>query len=144
MSQLIFRFFSGLKSDFRSTELVWLFIALTLYVTALSSVSFLADRMQRALAFDARQLLASDLLIVSDQPLPSSFLNEAQSKELKIAQTVVFQSMATVGSNSKLASLKAVSHQYTLRGSLRVQTGSEDKALSGGLSRVLFGLIRPY
>lgn len=132
MSQLIFRFFSGLKRDFRSTELSWLFIALTLSVTALSSVSFLADRMQRAFAFDARQLLASDLLIVSDQPLPSSFLNEAQSKELKIAQTVVFPSMATAGSNSKLASLKAVSPQYPLRGSLRVQIGSEDKVLNAG------------
>ncbi len=132
MSQLIFRFLSGLKRDFRSTELAWLFIALTLSVTALSSVSFLADRMQRAFAFDARQLLASDLLIVSDQPLPSSFLNEAQSKELKIAQTVVFPSMATTGSNSKLASLKAVSTQYPLRGTLRVQTGSEGKTLSSG------------
>lgn len=132
MSQLIFRFFSGLKRDFRSAELAWLFIALTLSVTALSSVSFLADRMQRAFAFDARQLLASDLLIVSDQPLPSSFLNEAQSKELKIAQTVVFPSMATTGSNSKLASLKAVSTQYPLRGTLRVQTGSEGKTLSSG------------
>jgi len=132
LSQLIFRFFSGLKRDFRSTELAWLFIALTLSVTALSSVSFLADRMQRAFAFDARQLLASDLLIVSDQPLPSSFLNEAQSKELKIAQTVVFPSMATTGSNSKLASLKAVSTQYPLRGTLRVQTGSEGKTLSSG------------
>ena len=132
MSQLIFRFLSGLKRDFRSTELAWLFIALTLSVTALSSVSFLADRMQRAFAFDARQLLASDLLIVSDQPLPSLFLSEAQSKELKIAQTVVFPSMATVGSKSKLASIKAVSSQYPLRGSLRIQTNSEGKALSGG------------
>ena len=132
MSQLIFRFLSGLKRDIRSTELAWLFIALTLSVTALSSVSFLADRMQRAFAFDARQLLASDLLIVSDQPLPNLFLSEAQSKELKIAQTVVFPSMATTGSNSKLASLKAVSPQYPLRGSLRVQTNAEDKALTGG------------
>ncbi len=123
---------SGLKRDFRSTELAWLFIALTLSVTALSSVSFLADRMQRAFAFDARQLLASDLLIVSDQPLPSLFLSEAQSKELKIAQTVVFPSMATVGSNSKLASLKAVSSQYPLRGSLSIQTGSKVEAQSGG------------
>lgn len=108
------------------------FIALTVSVTALSSVSFLADRMQRAFAYDARQLLASDLIIVSDQPLPSSFLSEAHSKQLKIAQTVVFPSMATVGSNSKLASLKAVSSQHPLRGSLRIQTNSVSNDLNGG------------
>lgn len=88
--------------------------------------------MQRAFAFDARQLLASDMLIVSDQPLPNAFLNAAQNKQLEIAQTVVFPSMATVGSNSKLASLKAVSPQYPLRGSLRVQQNLEGKTLNRG------------
>jgi putative ABC transport system permease protein len=59
-----------MRRDFRSSELVALLIALTLSVAALSSVSFLADRMQRAFQFDARQLLAADLLLVADQPLP--------------------------------------------------------------------------
>lgn len=115
------RLFRSLKRDLRSTELAWLFLALTLSVAALLSVSFLADRMQRAFAFDARQLLASDLLIVSDQPLPGLFVNEAKNKGLSIAETVVFPSIASVGSSSKLASLKAVSPQYPLRGSLRIQ-----------------------
>ena len=96
MIGFISRLIKGLRQDLRSTELVWLIVALTLSVTALSSVSFLADRMQRAFAFDARQLLAADLLIVSDQPLPNLFLDEANSKNLQIAQTIVFPSMATV------------------------------------------------
>ena len=132
MSQLIFRIIGRIRRDLRSSELAWLFVALILSVTALSSVSFLADRMQRAFAFDARQLLASDLLIVSDQPLPNLFLEEAQSKDLRIAQIVVFPSMATVGSHSKLASLKAVSSRYPLRGALRVQSKAQDKELSTG------------
>lgn len=40
--------------------------------------------------------------------------------QLALAQTVVFPSMATAGSQSKLASLKAVSPLYPLRGSLQV------------------------
>ncbi len=119
----------------RSSELAWLLVALTLSVTALSSVSFLADRMQRAFAFDARQLLASDLLIVSDQPLPNLFLDEARDKNLQLAQTVVFPSMASVGAHSKLASLKAVSPQYPLRGELRVQSSMQMKTLSSGPDR---------
>ena len=122
--KLIADFLKSLRQELRSRELAWLFIALTLSVTALSSVSFLADRMQRAFQFDARQLLASDVLIASDQPLPERFITQAASQNLKIAQTIVFPSMATVGSQSKLASLKAVSPLYPLRGALQVQTSS--------------------
>jgi putative ABC transport system permease protein len=125
-----FRFMGVLRRDLRSSELAWLFVALTLSVTALSSVSFLADRMQRAFSFDARQLLASDLLIVSDQPLPTLFLDQAKNKGLQQAQTIVFPSMATVGSHSKLASLKAVSPQYPLRGALQVQSTAQNKILT--------------
>lgn len=132
MIQNILRFFGFLRRDLRSSELAWLFVALTLSIAALSSVSFLADRMQRAFAFDARQLLAADLLIVSDQPLSARFLDEAKSNHLQIAQTVVFPSMATVGSHSKLASLKAVSADYPLRGALRVQSGLQGKAFAMG------------
>ena len=76
--------------------------------------------MQRAFQFDARQLLAADLLLVSDRPLPEQFLEEGVSRQLGVAQTVVFPTMATVGSQSKLASLKAVTPTYPLRGQLEV------------------------
>ena len=99
----------------------------------MTSVSFLADRMHRAFEFDARQLLASDLLIASDQPLSERFLQEAQDGQLQIAQTVVFPSMATVGSHSKLASIKAVSPKYPLRGSLQVE--SSQQVMSSSLMR---------
>ncbi len=112
----------GLRRDFRSSELVWLFVALTLSVAALSSVSFLADRMQRAFQFDARQLLAADLLIAGDRPIPEHFLEEARARKLQTAQTAVFPSMATVGSQSKLSSLKAVSSDYPLRGQLQIDS----------------------
>ena len=112
--------FQSIRRDIRSSELLALLVALTLSVAALSSVSFLADRMQRAFQFDARQLLAADLLLVSDQPLPERFNQELKARQLNSAQTIVFPSMATVGAQSKLASLKAVSSTYPLRGSLEV------------------------
>ncbi len=86
--------------------------------------------MQRAFEFDARQLLAADLLIAADQPLPEPFFQEAESKELQVAQTVVFPSMATVGMLSKLASIKAVSSLYPLRGNLQVRNDSNTSANS--------------
>ena len=124
-------FLRGIRQDLRSKELKWLLVALIISVSTLTSVSFLADRMHRAFEFDARQLLASDLLIAADQPLPPQLIEEAQSRQLRIAQTVVFPSMATAGEHSKLASLKAVSPEYPLRGSLQVeQVNSQAPTLS--------------
>ena len=117
---MLVSFLRGIQRDLRSSELLALLVALTLSVAALSSVSFLADRMQRAFQFDARQLLAADLLLVSDQALPERFIQEAKERKLSSAQTIVFPSMATVGTQSKLASLKAVTTTYPLRGSLQV------------------------
>ena len=111
---------SVLRQDLRSKELRWLLAALVISVSALTSVSFLADRMHRAFEFDARQLLASDLLIVADQPMPQSLIEHAQQLGLDTAQTTVFPSMASSATQSKLASIKAVSATYPLRGSLAI------------------------
>ncbi len=117
---------SVLRQDLRSKELRWLLAALVISVSALTSVSFLADRMHWAFEFDARQLLASDLLIVADQPMPQSLIEHAQQLGLDVAQTTVFPSMASSAIQSKLASIKAVSATYPLRGSLTIYPlGSE-------------------
>ena len=138
-------FLRGIRRDLRSSELIALLAALTLSVAALSSVSFLADRMQRAFQFDARQLLAADLLLVSDQPLPERFILEAKERKLSLAQTIVFPSMATVGEQSKLASLKAVSTAYPLRGSLKVspiQSSSTPPAGSVWIDPAMLNALR--
>ena len=132
MKYFIANLLKGLKQELRSSELAWLFVALILSVTALSSVSFLADRMQRAFQFDAHQLLAADVLIVADQALPQQFITAAQERGLETAQTIVFPTMATVGSQSKLASLKVVSAQYPLRGALLVQASNGSSSTSKG------------
>jgi len=131
-------FLRGIRQDLRSKELKWLLVALIISVSALTSVSFLADRMHRAFEFDARQLLASDLLIAADQPLPVQLIEEARSRQLRIAQTVVFPSMATAGEHSKLASLKAVSPEYPLRGSLQVEQVNSQAPTSSPVSGTVF------
>lgn len=133
MIHLLKSLWQNFRQDLRSKELQWLLIALIVSVSAMTSVSFLADRMHRVFQFDARQLLASDLLIAADQPLPEIFVEKAVQQQLKVAQTIVFPSMATVGSQSKLASIKAVSPQYPLRGALQVET-SEGQSISARLA----------
>lgn len=89
--------------------------------------------MQRAFAFDARQLLAADLLIAANQPLPEKFFLEAQKQQLQAAQTIVFPSMATSGEQSKLASIKAVSNLYPLRGSLKITQSTDSQSNASAL-----------
>lgn len=106
----------------RSIEFLWLLVALVVSVSSLSSVAYLADRMQRAFERDARQLIASDALIQSDQALPPLFAQEAKSRGLEIAQTIVFPTMSSVPQQTKLVALKAVTEAYPLRGALKISS----------------------
>ncbi|MFO1197154.1 MAG: FtsX-like permease family protein [Burkholderiaceae bacterium] len=106
--------------DWRAGELRLLLAALVVAVASIASVGFFVDRMRQALSLEARQLLGGDLVVASDQPLPEAWLATARANGLAIAQTVNFPSMVIAGDRPRLASVKAVSAGYPLRGQLRV------------------------
>jgi putative ABC transport system permease protein len=118
--------------DWRAGELRFLLVALIVAVSALSAVGFFVDRMRTALNRDAHQLLGADLLINADQPVRQQWRDEARRRGLLLADTVTFPSMAQAGegdaSVAQLASVKAVSAGYPLRGQLRI-TSNQDDAL---------------
>ncbi|MDL2354780.1 MAG: FtsX-like permease family protein [Pseudomonadota bacterium] len=120
--------------DWRAGELRFLLVALIVAVASLSAVGFFIDRMRSSLNRDAHQLLGADLLVNADQPLPAGWRAEAQRRGLLLADTVTFPSMAQAGegeqSLAQLASVKAVSQHYPLRGQLKVTT-SVDQASAG-------------
>ncbi|MFL6673726.1 MAG: ABC transporter permease [Massilia sp.] len=112
--------------DWRAGELRFLLVALIVAVSALSAVGFFIDRMRTGLNRDAHQLLGADLLVNADQPVPANWRREAERRGLLLADTVTFPSMAQAGageaSTAQLASVKAVSPRYPLRGQLRITT----------------------
>lgn len=108
-----------LARDWRAGELSVLGIALVLAVAALTSVGFLTDRVEQALRLQSHQLLGGDLLLSADHPWPEGMRQEAAARGLRLAQSVTFASMVSLGDNSVLAEIKAVSEGYPLRGSLR-------------------------
>jgi putative ABC transport system permease protein len=123
--------------DWRAGELRLLLVALVVAVAALSSVGFFVDRMKQALSLEARQLLGADLVLASDGPLDDALMREVRAAGARVASTVTFPSMAIVGDRAQLASVKAVSDGYPLRGALR---GAEapnvpDRAVQGGPAR---------
>jgi putative ABC transport system permease protein len=120
--------------DWRAGELRFLLVALIVAVSSLSAVGFFIDRMRGSLNRDAHQLLGADLLVNADQPIRADWRAEAQRRGLLLADTVTFPSMVQAGegeqSVAQLASVKAVSQGYPLRGQLRVST-SADEATAG-------------
>ena len=116
--------------DWRAGELRFLLVALVVAVSALTAVGFFVDRMRAGLNRDAHQLLGADLLINADQPLRQDWRIEATKRGLLLADTVTFPSMAQAGegdaSQAVLASVKAVSPTYPLRGQLKITTSADD------------------
>jgi putative ABC transport system permease protein len=106
--------------DWRAGELRLLVAALVVAVGAIASVGFFVDRMRAALGQEAAQLLGADLVIGSDRPPDETLATEAARRGLQVARTVVFPSMALAGGLPQLASVKAVSDNYPLRGHVRV------------------------
>lgn len=105
--------------DARAGELRLLLAALIIAVGALTAVGFFTDRVARALAQEANQLLGADLLLVSDHPWREEMAGIATAKGLQVAQTQTFPSMVGRADAAQLAEIKAVSTGYPLRGSLR-------------------------
>ena len=108
--------------DWRAGELRFLLLSLVIAVAALASVGFFVDRMRIGLTRDAHQLIGADLVVVSDQPADPAWQDEAARLGLQTARTMGFPSMALAGQGevalSQLASIKAVTPNYPLRGHL--------------------------
>jgi putative ABC transport system permease protein len=116
--------FRSLSRDWRSGELKLLMLALVVAVGAMTSVTFFADRMNQALTGQARQLLGADRVVVADQPINPQIEQNALLGGLRTAQTVNFPSMVSATAAPalvpQLASIKAVSKAYPLRGALSI------------------------
>jgi len=114
-----------MRRDFRAGELRLLMLAVMLAVAALTAVGFFADRLNTALARDARALLGGDAVVASDQPAPPAFAERAAELGLTVATNVGFPSMARAseerGGAARLVAVKAVSDRYPLRGQMRVR-----------------------
>jgi putative ABC transport system permease protein len=122
--------------DWRAGELRFLLVALIVAVASLSAVGFFIDRMRSSLNRDAHQLLGADLLVNADQPVRADWRAEAQRRGLLLADTVTFPSMAQAGegeqSLAQLASVKAVSPGYPLRGQVKISTSAEQAGAGRG------------
>jgi putative ABC transport system permease protein len=108
-----------LARDWRGGELGVLVIALVLAVGVVSGISAFTTRLQSALEQESHRFLAADAVVQSSRDMPAAWLNRAQEAGLVTATVLSFPSMVYAGEeNMYLASVKAVSDRYPLRGDL--------------------------
>jgi putative ABC transport system permease protein len=105
-----------LKRDIASGEVRVLLAALLLAVTAVTTVGFITDRAERALAIEANRLLGGDAVLRADAPIGDAPRALAAAPGLRSTETWSFNSMARVGSNLKLADIRALGEGFPLRG----------------------------
>ncbi|MEM7430344.1 MAG: FtsX-like permease family protein [Pseudomonadota bacterium] len=106
--------------ELRSGEVLVLLAAVALAVAALTAVGFLTDRIGKAVARQANEVLAADLRLRSPEPIPVEWQDAASQQGLQTAETMTFPSVVYGGDLSTLATIKAVSANYPLRGAVRV------------------------
>ncbi|MGZ5006602.1 MAG: ABC transporter permease [Methylobacter sp.] len=112
--------------DSRSGELTILILALIIAVTSSTVIALFADRLQRTMVNQAAEFLAADLVISSPAEVPAEWLSKATELNLAQAQTVEFTSVLMEHDELLLASIKAVSSAYPLRGVLKTTVGNDE------------------
>lgn len=106
--------------ELRSGEVLVLLAAVALAVGALTAVGFLTDRIGKAVARQANEVLAADLRLRSQEPIPATWRSTAEDYGLRTAETQRFPSVVFAGDLSALATIRGVSDNYPLRGAVRV------------------------
>ncbi len=109
--------------ELRSGEVLVLLAAVSLAVAALTAVGFLTDRIGKAVARQANEVLAADLRLRSAEPIPDEWRTLAAEYELATSDTLSFPTVVFGAESSALASLKAVDDAYPLRGAMRISDG---------------------
>jgi putative ABC transport system permease protein len=106
--------------ELRSGEVIVLLAAVALAVAALTAVGFLTDRIGRAVARQANEVLAADLRLRSPEELPAEWREAAVRFDLETAETQSFPSVVFAGEANALSTIMAVSETYPLRGTVRI------------------------
>ncbi len=120
-----------LRRDLASGDVRILLAALVLAVMAVSSVGFVTDRAERALAMESNRLLGGDAVLRADSPITGALREAASAPGLRQTETLTFPSMIRAGDALRLGDLKALGEGFPLRGSFRLldpATGRESTA----------------
>jgi putative ABC transport system permease protein len=111
--------------DWKGGQLNLVVSALVLAVMVVTAVSLFADRVERGLNQQISSFLASDLTVRGGIEITEDYRAKAAELNLQTADLALFRSMVFAGENNHLASVKAVSDAYPLRGQIELSDDLE-------------------
>ncbi|MDC8015618.1 ABC transporter permease [Tahibacter soli] len=111
----------ALRREFRHGELRTLAAALVLAVAALTAVTTLGQRVERAIVASAAELIGGDLGVAARRAIAPEFADRAAQLGLATNRSAEFPSVVFAGGKSQLAQVFATDPHYPLRGTLTVR-----------------------
>jgi putative ABC transport system permease protein len=108
----------SLWRDIRSGDLLVLLGALAVAVAAMTAVGAFTERVGKVVVNRASEVLAADLVLRSNRPIPDAYDTAAREAGLETARAASFPTVVVAGDASALAEVEAVSRGYPLRGHL--------------------------
>ncbi|TCB50390.1 FtsX-like permease family protein [Acinetobacter sp. ANC 4779] len=109
-----------LTQSFKSTGVYLLIIALTLAISATTALKFSNEQIQNAVALQAAEMLAGDLVLSDNQPLEKKWQHKADQLSLQQSEVITFSSMAHTHDQFVMVNVKAIDDAFPLRGEIRV------------------------
>lgn len=110
-----------LTQSFKSTGIYLLIIALTLAISATTALKFSNEQIQNAVALQAAEMLAGDLVLSDNEPLPKEWRDQAKQLDLQQSEVTFFNTMAYTDEQFVMVNVKAIDQAFPLRGELRLQ-----------------------
>ena len=104
--------------EFGRGELTIIGLSIVLAVSSVMALSSVTDRVEQAIMSKSAAFLAADRDLSSAHPIDTSFIEQAKSLGLEYDRHIYFSSMVFAGDAMNIATVKAVSPPYPLRGQL--------------------------
>ena len=109
-----------LTQSFKSTGVYLLLIALILAISATTALKFSNEQIQNAVALQAAEMLAGDLVLSDNAPIEQRWKDQANTLGLQQSEVTMFGSMAHTTDQFVMVNVKAIDASFPLRGALRV------------------------
>lgn len=116
-----------LRRDLRAGDVRVLLAAMALAVMAVTAVSFVTERAERALALEANRLLGGDVVLRSDTAIGDVPRKLAHDIGLRQTETWSFRSMLRASEGLSLSEVRALGDRFPLRGRYRIDAGDGEQ-----------------
>ncbi|MEP3589733.1 MAG: ABC transporter ATP-binding protein, partial [Marinobacter sp.] len=122
----------SVKRDWRERDVRVVLVALIIAVATVATIALFANQLQRTLVSSASSFLAADRQLEAEngKPVPSGWIDEAQTRGLETGQMIKFSTMVFGENGFQLVSVKAVSDEYPLRGDIEVQSDEQSSRMT--------------